>query len=247
VAQRADDGTTVTWTYLTTDHLGTPAIATDEDGFEIWLGPFEPFGRDYWEGSGYGASFNGIHLRLPGQWDDGRWRIADTGADLYYNVHRWYEYGTGRYSKSDPIGFDPFDEFSDHLFAYVGSRPMAYSDPLGLKTFGVGSGKACTDKNCRCEPPVLIKPEEGPGLTAPPPPGQCTAADAIYTANGVLKIPDNFRCTIKCSPDGTKPQEVACGTVIPFHWLPPWKDKVPQLFPPGRPLPNDWPPNPHIP
>ena len=128
VAQLEKQGTTETWTYLTTDHLGTPAIATDTSGNETWIGPFEPFGEDYLEGTAYGASQNGIYLRFPGQWDDGRWSNADAGADIYYNLHRWYEYGAGRYGRVDPLGaVFPLD-----LYLYSRSNPALYIDPNGL-------------------------------------------------------------------------------------------------------------------
>jgi hypothetical protein len=72
-------------TYLTTDHLGTPALATDSAGVSLWSGGFEPFGED-WNGAGSA----GVFLRFPGQWDDSAWGEAGLGADVYYNVHRWY-------------------------------------------------------------------------------------------------------------------------------------------------------------
>jgi len=69
VAQlRIDSTGTETWTYLTTDHLGTPLLATDATGAVVWEGGFEPFGRDYQQGMAQGALQNGIYLRLPGQW-----------------------------------------------------------------------------------------------------------------------------------------------------------------------------------
>jgi hypothetical protein len=56
VAQLAIDGAgSETWSYLTTDHLGTPLLATDGVGGEIWEGGFEPFGRDYQAGTPAGA------------------------------------------------------------------------------------------------------------------------------------------------------------------------------------------------
>ena len=51
VAQLAIDGTSAeTWTYLTTDHLGTPLLATDATGTVTWEGGFEPFGTDWQQG-----------------------------------------------------------------------------------------------------------------------------------------------------------------------------------------------------
>ncbi|WP_312462013.1 RHS repeat-associated core domain-containing protein [Comamonas sp.] len=60
-------------------------------------------------------------IRLPGQHVDG-----DTG--LYYNRHRYYESGLGRYVNPDPIGILG----GGNLFSYVGNASNIYADPLGL-------------------------------------------------------------------------------------------------------------------
>lgn len=129
VAQLAiDSGGLETWTYLTTDHLGTPVLATDSAGGLVWQGGFEPFGRDWRGGSGDGASENGLFLRLPGQWDDGSWEDAASAAGLFYNVHRWYENGTGRYTRPDPWGIDGG---GPNVYLYGGANPLTNSDPDG--------------------------------------------------------------------------------------------------------------------
>ncbi len=104
VAQLQIDGTgTETWTYLTTDHLGTPLMATDQSGAITWEGGFEPFGNDYQAGTGNGASDKGIPLRLPGQWDNGTWADSTSGAGVHYNVWRWSAPNIGRYTRPDPL------------------------------------------------------------------------------------------------------------------------------------------------
>ena len=64
-------------TYLTTDHLGTPALATNGAGAEVWSGGFEPFGAD-WNAAGEA----GVFLRFPGQWDDEAWHQGPVGGGL---------------------------------------------------------------------------------------------------------------------------------------------------------------------
>ena len=66
VAQLTIDGMISTWTYLTTDHLGTPVLATDSLGGLLWRGGFEPFGRDWQAGTPAGAQEKGIFLRFLG-------------------------------------------------------------------------------------------------------------------------------------------------------------------------------------
>jgi hypothetical protein len=94
-------GAVPTWTYLTTDHLGTPVAGTNGAQASIWHGGFEPFGAEFTTPS---ASSAGVFLRLPGQWDDTYWSDATLGASLFYNVRRWYEPLTGRYVRADPLG-----------------------------------------------------------------------------------------------------------------------------------------------
>ena len=117
-----------TLTFLTTDHLGAPVYVTDQSGAESWSGGFEPFGEDWQAGTGTGASNNGVFLRLPGQWTDPSWEDATLGAELYYNVNRWYERGTGRYVRPDPLGLVG----GLNSYGYAWQDPVDWTDPLGL-------------------------------------------------------------------------------------------------------------------
>jgi RHS repeat-associated protein len=112
-----------TWTYLTTDHLGTPILATRSSNTERWRGGFEPFGTDWRAGTASGASENGVFLRLPGQWVDGVW-----GTEEAYNVARWYQANAGLYLAKDPLT----DRLLATSFSYAGNAPLGYTDPLGL-------------------------------------------------------------------------------------------------------------------
>ena len=114
-----------TWTFLTTDHLGAPVFASDISGGETWQGGFEPFGDDY-----SAAQAAGVFLRLPGQWDDDAWLGTTEGTELYYNLYRWYEYGTGRYTRTDPLG----QQGDSHPYVYAVANPLLFIDPLGEKS-----------------------------------------------------------------------------------------------------------------
>lgn len=107
--------------FYTTDHLGTPILVTDEAGDEVWSGGFGAFGEDTY----FDAFGSDIRLGLPGQFEDPSWAPATT---LRYNVHRWYEPGTGRYAKPDPV----WDSSNPTIYGYVGGRPTSAIDPLGL-------------------------------------------------------------------------------------------------------------------
>lgn len=132
VGQLAIDGAAAeTWTYVTTDHLGTPLLATDDTGGLTWEGGFEAFGRDYQAGTAGGALENELFLRLPGQWEDGTWADATSGAGLYYNVHRWLEWQTARFSRPDPLGILRPHALA-HPSAFAQANPIRFFDPLGL-------------------------------------------------------------------------------------------------------------------
>jgi len=116
-----------TFTYLTTDHLGTPILAMNETGAAVWSGGFEPFGEDYTASPS--AQDAGVFLRLPGQWWDALFEDSTLGALQSQNLHRWYESTIGRYSSPDPLAqFLPVPR----LFAYVDSNPLSAADPSGL-------------------------------------------------------------------------------------------------------------------
>jgi hypothetical protein len=134
---------------------------------------FEPFGMDWQAGTGAGASENGVFLRLPGQWVDTTWEAATLGAEIYYNVARWYEPQTGRYTRVDPLGLGllmnatpppGLTEVEAFLsatvragnpkfempYGYAAQSPIVYYDPdgqeviCGLVLAGLALGKAIT-------------------------------------------------------------------------------------------------------
>lgn len=233
VAQlRQELGGGSSWLFLATDHLGTPVLATDLAGEEIWHGPFEPFGEDFYRGSSQGALASGVFLRFPGQWDDEIWGASTLGAEAYYNVHRWYVGNTGRYTSPDPLGLVEGDP---PPYSYVMNSPVNFMDPFGLRRLGVG-GRFCIDDNCVCvsggtAPPLQVLSEDSPTfVSALPSPGDCVDADAVYGPKGTVKIRDFGKCTLRCDKDGN-PEDVGCG-------IPP-----PIFFDCDADLPTGWPLN----
>ena len=55
-------------------------------------------------------------------------RRYDAEAGLYYYRARYYDYATGRFLQPDPLGYTD----GLNLYAYVGSNPLSWIDPLGL-------------------------------------------------------------------------------------------------------------------
>ena len=168
-----------TCTFLSTDHLGTPFVATGGSGVEVWSGGFEPFGRDWLAGTPEGAEENGVFLRFPGQWLDETWSEASLGAEVAYNVHRWYEMGTGRYSRVDPEQL----VFDLNLHLYSSSRPSFFFDTLGLAKV--------TNNSCRS---IVIKTEGGDNRIEVLGPGDSGKADGFF--NGTADS-----CSLFCGTD----------------------------------------------
>ncbi len=112
------------------DHRGLPLALISTEGATEWRGEYDEWGNQLNEE-------NPHHLfqpyRLPGQ-------QYDEESGLYYNRHRYYDPLQGRYITQDPIGL----EGGSNLFQYP-LNPIAYIDPLGLKTLILVGGE--TDGN----------------------------------------------------------------------------------------------------
>ncbi len=123
------DGTTVVhWTF--TDHLGTPLMQTTATQAVWWRAEYEPYGRVF--------AFNPPTLadqhqplRLPGQ-EAEQLNLGTNGlTERSYNIFRWYRYGWGRYTQTDPL-WDPRRTAELDPYAYVVGNPARFSDPVGL-------------------------------------------------------------------------------------------------------------------
>ncbi|MDA8449581.1 polymorphic toxin type 37 domain-containing protein [Acidovorax sp. GBBC 3332] len=114
------------------DHLNTPRRLTNAQGQVVWQWLIAGFGEANpttgatgyaQDGAASGRSYGEqvrFDLRYPGQvWDE------ETG--LSYNLHRYYDAGTGRYMQADPIGL----EGGWNRFGYAGGNPASYTDPTG--------------------------------------------------------------------------------------------------------------------
>ena len=109
--------------YLHPDHLNAPRLATNNSQTLVWSWNSDAFGvgtpNEDVDGDGVATR---IPLRFPGQ-------LYDAHTQLSYNYYRDYAPNLGRYVQSDPIGL----EGGLNTFAYVGSNPLGYTDPLGLE------------------------------------------------------------------------------------------------------------------
>ena len=121
IAQTDATGTT-SWTF--TDHLGTPILQTSAAQPITWRAEYEPYG------SVFALRSYDVHqpLRLPGQ-EAEQLPLGPNGAtERFYNIHRWYESGSARYSQADPIT----ERAALQTYAYVSDQPIQSLDPEGL-------------------------------------------------------------------------------------------------------------------
>jgi RHS repeat-associated protein len=96
---------------------------TSISGAKVWEATYKAFGEvEIWAQAGVVSN-----LRFPGQYYDG-----ETG--LHYNYHRYYTTSTGRYIRSDPLGFNSHD--INH-YSYAGNNSISLVDPNGLAKYQV--------------------------------------------------------------------------------------------------------------
>ncbi|MCC7110455.1 MAG: RHS repeat protein [Deltaproteobacteria bacterium] len=106
--------------YFINDHLTTPVAIAGQPSSSSGL---EPFGVDY-AGTlpSRGIAFAGQVLGPD---------FPDGG--LYYNLFRWYEPSTGRYSSADRL--IPTSAREPNPFRYASANPIRFLDPMGLFSF----------------------------------------------------------------------------------------------------------------
>jgi RHS repeat-associated protein len=143
-------GTTDTIAYVTADQLGTPRAIADGSGNTQWQNAYQgnPWNEQAPTGSGYV-----YNLGFPGQYFD-----AETG--LFHNGFRDYDFGSGRYTESDPIGLNG----GMNTYAYVGGNPIRNIDPFGLApgdryhTVRCAGWNALNDINSTSKKPTFFHP-----------------------------------------------------------------------------------------
>jgi RHS repeat-associated protein len=112
-----------------TDHLDTPRKLTDNTKKVVWNWAYSAFG----ENQPTNTNNTVFNLRYPGQY-------YDAESKLHYNINRYYDPATGRYTQSDPIGLAG----GINTYTYVGGNSIRWSDPKGLQLIpGAVVGGVC--------------------------------------------------------------------------------------------------------
>ncbi|PWK52949.1 RHS repeat domain-containing protein, partial [Pleionea mediterranea] len=105
-----------TITFIHTDHLGSPIMATNEDGSVKWREDYQPFGKQLTnQDTDNNVGFTG--------------HKDDKSLGLTYMQARWYHPEAGRFMSLDPIRYR--DVHSFNRYVYANNNPYKYVDPDG--------------------------------------------------------------------------------------------------------------------
>jgi RHS repeat-associated protein len=130
--------------YLTTDHLGSTRVITDQNGNAVSRHDFLPFGEELATSNrtaalDYGVTDNVMH-RYTGQQRD----LEGPGLDFFHA--RYFQGEQGRFTSPDPDVPNPYDPQSWDGYAYSRNAPLTYVDPTGRNyTVCNRDGKDCAD------------------------------------------------------------------------------------------------------
>jgi RHS repeat-associated protein len=123
---------------VTTDHLGSPRIVTDQNGAVISRKDFAAFGDEtVTPQRNTGLGYNPLNVR-----QDYTGYQKDEESGLEYSVARYYNASHGRYTSVDPL--TPSATIKDpqtfNRYSYVTNSPYKFTDPLGLMPYDADNG-----------------------------------------------------------------------------------------------------------
>lgn len=116
-------------TFITTDHLLTPRLGTNDAQTIVWRWDSDAFHikRPPNDLDGDGTKIN-LFIGFPGQY-------YDTESSLYYHWNRYYDRLSGRYVTSDPIGL----RGGLNVYLYAKANALKLIDFKGLQFNNIGT------------------------------------------------------------------------------------------------------------
>jgi RHS repeat-associated protein len=123
--------------YLTTDHLGSPRINTNENGAVISRHDYHPFGEEITSSQralGIGYAADNVRKQFTGY-------ERDNESDLDFAQARMYVSRLGRFTTPDPIKMSDdrlIDPQTINLYAYTRNNPLSIIDPSGMDLLRLG-------------------------------------------------------------------------------------------------------------
>jgi RHS repeat-associated protein len=116
--------------YLAGDHLGTTSLVLNANGTVHSEARHYPYGEERWRWPQEGTF--PTEYRFTGQRNDSYIKLVHMGA-------RHYDPALARWLSADTLVPEPGSPQSFNRYAYVGNRPLNYTDPSGH----VSCGAAC--------------------------------------------------------------------------------------------------------
>ncbi len=127
--------------FLSTDHLGSTRLVTDENGNTVSRHDYIPFGEEIQANSGGRDGTFGT-FDFVNQKFTGKERDSETSLDFF--GARYMSSAQGRFTSPDILLMDqdPANPQSWNLYSYVRNNPLSNVDPSGLKCVQTNNGPA---------------------------------------------------------------------------------------------------------
>ena len=127
--------------YYHNDALGSPIVATGEEGGVLWREAYSPYGSRLLLESREQSCDAGPCAPIESIWDEKHWytgKLEETRTGIQYFGARWYEPELGRFLSVDPLQFQDENPFSFNRYAYANGNPYRFIDPDGREVVQVG-------------------------------------------------------------------------------------------------------------
>jgi RHS repeat-associated protein len=117
--------------YLTSDHLGSPRINTDQNGAIIARHDYHPFGEEI---NGTGGRTTGLNYGDDAVRKQFTGYERDNESDLDFAQARMFGYTLGRFTSPDPLAASANAALpqSWNRYSYSLNNPLSISDPTGM-------------------------------------------------------------------------------------------------------------------